>query len=68
MKNIQRKPKPSVPSWYWLDGDDCQWCNGKDKHGCGLCKFLRKFKRDYKDKKEKEKSNYDKQLYECSEE
>lgn len=59
MKNIQRKPKPSVPSWYWLDGDDW-WCNGKDRHGCGSCKFLRKFKRDYKDKKEKEKSNYDK--------
>ena len=60
MKNIQRKPKPSVPSWYWLDGDDCWWCNGKDRHGCGSCKFLRKFKRDYKDKKEKEKFNYDK--------
>lgn len=68
MKNIQRKPKPSAPRWYWLEVDGCWWCHGKDKHGCGSCKFLRKFKRDYKDEKEKEKSNYDKQLYECSEE
>ena len=60
MKNIQRKPKPSVPSWYWLDGDGCWWCHRKDRHGCGSCKSLRKFKRDYKDKKEKEKFNYDK--------
>lgn len=60
MKNIQRKPKPSAPRWYWLDGDDCWWCNGKDRHVCGSCKFLRKFARDYKDKKEKEKFNYDK--------
>lgn len=60
MKNIQRKPKPSAGSWYWLEVDGCWWCHRKDRHGCGSCKSLRKFKRDYKDKKEKEKFNYDK--------
>lgn len=59
MANIQRKPKPSAPLWYWLDADNCWWCSGKNRHGCSSCKFLKEFKRDYKDKKEKEKEKYE---------
>lgn len=34
-----RKPKPSVPHWYWWDNDDCWWCH--NRAGCNGCKFLK---------------------------
>lgn len=51
----RRKPHPSVPSWYWLDTDNCWWCAGINRNGCHSCPYLKKFKKDYREKKDKEK-------------
>ena len=35
MKNKIRKPKPSMPYWYWIGQDGCWFC--KDRNNCNAC-------------------------------
>lgn len=41
MGKAKRKPKPSMPKWYWMDQDGCWYC--KNKNNCNQCKFNRKY-------------------------
>lgn len=36
-----RKPRPSMPRWYWLGQDGCWFC--KNRNNCGQCKANRDF-------------------------
>lgn len=49
MGRAKRKPKPSMPRWYWLDQDGCWYC--KNKNNCNQCKFSRKYVKEYGGKK-----------------
>lgn len=41
MGKASRKPKPSMPRWYWLDMDNCWFC--ENRNNCGSCGVLKKF-------------------------
>ena len=43
MSKAKRKPRPSVPNWWWLDTDNCWRC--KNKQNCNGCSFLKKHKK-----------------------
>ncbi len=34
-----RKPKPSMPGWWWMGQDGCWFC--KHKNNCNQCKAAR---------------------------
>ena len=39
-----KKPRPSVPKWYWTDTDGCWDCpKNKRYKACNGCKMLKKF-------------------------
>ena len=40
MGKAKRKPRPSMPSWYWLDNDNCWFC--KHRNHCNGCSVLKK--------------------------
>lgn len=40
MGKAKRKPKPSMPRWFWLDTDGCWWCD--NRNNCGSCKILKR--------------------------
>ena len=42
MSKAKRKARPSPPSWYFYDNDDCWWC--KNRKNCNSCKLLKKWK------------------------
>lgn len=49
-----RKP-PSMPYWYWLDTDNCWFCN--NRNNCNNCSIIKKYRKKYFPKKEKGKYN-----------
>ena len=55
-KNADRKPRPAIPRYAWLDRDGCWFC--KNRKGCNNCKankevvFKQKQKKKRQDKKE----------------
>lgn len=54
MGKAKRKPRPSMPDWYWLGQDGCWFC--KNKNNCNQCKANRAAcKRDPKLCKKREK-------------
>ena len=40
MAKAKRKPRPSMPHWYWLDSDGCWWCH--NRQNCNSCKILKR--------------------------
>lgn len=36
----RRKPRPSMPYWYWLGQDGCWFC--KNRRNCNSCGIIRK--------------------------
>lgn len=51
MTKAKRKPRPSMPRWYWLVQDGCWFC--KSKNNCNQCKPNRKYaKKNLSKKKE----------------
>lgn len=39
MSKPLRKPRPSMPNWYWLGQDGCWFC--KHPNNCNQCKAIR---------------------------
>ena len=39
MGKARRKPRPSMPHWYWLGQDGCWFC--KNRNNCSSCKANR---------------------------
>lgn len=54
MGKASRKPRPSMPHWYWLGQDGCWFC--KNRNNCNSCKSNREFKKLCSEKKEKGKN------------
>lgn len=46
MGKSKRKPRPSMPHWWWLDQDGCWFC--KNKRNCGSCTVNKKAKLPHK--------------------
>ena len=51
MGKAKRKPRPSMPHWFWLGQDGCWFC--KHKNNCNQCKANRAYAKEYSPKKEK---------------
>lgn len=60
MKNKKRKQRPQPSRDFWLDTDCCWFC--KNRNGCGGCKVLKKYNKEYGNKKyeykQKARRNY----------
>lgn len=41
MSKAIRKPRPSVPKYYWWDTDNCWGC--RNRLGCNGCKILKAY-------------------------
>ena len=39
MSKAMRKPRPSMPQWFWLGQDGCWFCN--NRNNCNQCKANR---------------------------
>ena len=53
-----RKPRPSMPRWYWADVDNCYAC--KNRNNCNQCRRLKEEDANQEEKrKRKEKGKYD---------
>lgn len=39
MGKPKRKPRPSMPQWWWLGQDGCWFC--KNRNNCNQCKAAR---------------------------
>lgn len=50
-----RKPRPSMPHWYWLDVDGCWWC--KNKNNCNSCKILKRVRAEQDGGSKRDKIN-----------
>lgn len=46
-----RKPRPSMPRWWWIDRDGCWGC--KNTNNCNQCKGARAYTKEYREKKVK---------------
>lgn len=51
MGKAKRKPRPSMPHWYWLGQDGCWFC--KNRNNCNQCGVNRNFLKEYGVKKVK---------------
>ena len=51
MKTKKRKQRPEPPKIFWFDTDCCWFCTGAKRNGCGGCKVLKKYNREYGNKK-----------------
>lgn len=49
MGKVKRKPRPSMPDWYWLGKDGC-WCC-QTPNNCSSCKTNRKYVKEFGEKK-----------------
>ena len=47
----RRKPRPSMPYWFWLNQDGCWFC--KNRNNCNQCKANRKYAKECLPKKYK---------------
>ena len=58
MSKAVRKPRLSIPRWYWANVDNCYAC--KNRNNCNQCKRLKEENANQKEKlKRKEKGKYD---------
>ena len=51
MSKAKRKPRPSMPRWYWYGQDGCWFC--KTPNNCNSCKTNRSYLKEYRGKKYK---------------
>lgn len=49
MGKAKRKPRPSMPHWYWLGQDGCWFC--KNQNNCNQCKPNREHMKKLGEKK-----------------
>ena len=45
MGKAKRKQRPQPPRWFNWDTDNCYFC--KNRNGCGNCKVLKPFKKQF---------------------
>ena len=48
-----RKARPQPPKYFWLDADNCWFCEGKNRNGCNGCKVLKKCVKEKGKKRDK---------------
>lgn len=54
MGKAKRKPRPSMPDWYWWEQDGCWFC--KNRNNCNQCKANRRAsKENHKSKRKRDK-------------
>ena len=54
MGKAKRKPRPSMPDWYWWEQDGCWFC--KNRNNCNQCKANRRAsKENHKLKRKRDK-------------
>ena len=51
-KNADRKPRPAIPRYAWLDRDGCWFC--KNTKGCNNCKANKNIVAEQKQKKKRQ--------------
>lgn len=51
MGKAKRKPRPSMPRWFWLGQDGCWFCNYRNN--CNACKANRSYMKEFGEKKQK---------------
>lgn len=51
MASKQRKPRPSVPKWFWWE-DNCIMCK-HPHHGCSSCKHVKRIAKYNRSKQKK---------------
>lgn len=51
MGKARRKPRPSMPYWFWLGQDGCWFC--KNENNCNQCKANRAYAKENLPKKRK---------------
>lgn len=51
MSKAMRKPRPSMPKWFWWGQDGCWFC--KSKNNCNSCKANRAYMKERGEKKVK---------------
>ena len=67
MSKAKRKPRPSMPHWYWLGQDGCWFCD--NRHNCNSCKANRQAGKDdpklvkREDKQNREREKYGRENY-----
>lgn len=49
MGKAKRKPRPSMPHWYWNGQDGCWFC--KNRNNCSQCKANWKYMKEFGEKK-----------------
>lgn len=47
----KRKPRPSMPDWFWWGQDGCWFC--KQRNNCNQCKANREYVKEFGEKKQK---------------
>ncbi len=52
MGKAKRKPRPSMPDWFWWGQDGCWFC--KQRNNCNQCKANREYVKEFGEKKQKE--------------
>lgn len=51
MGKAKRKPKPSMPRWFWYMMDGCWFCN--TPNNCNRCRATHSFAKEFGEKKQK---------------
>ena len=54
MGKAKRKPRPSMPYWFWIGQDGCRFC--KNKNNCNNCRTNRAYLKEFGEKKNKGKT------------
>lgn len=54
MGKTKRKPRPSMPHWFWMGQDGCWFC--ERERNCNQCKANRAHVKEYGEKKQKGKT------------
>lgn len=60
MGKAKRKPHPAVPSWVYVDRDNCWWCPYQiNQRGCGNCKANKRFVAKQKEKEKRKPIDFE---------
>lgn len=51
MGKAKRKPRPSMPDWFWWGQDGCWFC--KQRNNCNQYKANREYAKEFGEKKQK---------------
>lgn len=60
MGRAKRKPRPSMPDYFWHGQDGCWFC--KNRNNCSSCKVNRSYLKEIGDKKRKGRNTANKRI------